>query len=269
LGNVVWKWPPHYLRWEVGDKKPPTLTMKAHLNSVIIALAIIVTAAIFANAFKNRNRSANTISVTGLGSKDFVSDLIEWNGEFERRNLVLKDAYAELDRDRETISKYLISKGMAANQIIFSAVNINKEFQEIEVGDGSRTRSVFSGYKLTQSVHLESTDVDRIEGISRQVSEIINSGIEFYSTAPQYYYTKLAELKVEMIATATKDANARAEKIAANAGAKVGALKTADMGVFQIVAQNSAEDYAWGGSFNTSSKRKTASITVKLAYETR
>jgi hypothetical protein len=40
------------------------------------------------------------------------------------------------------------------------------------------------------------------------------------------------------------------------------------MGVFQIVAQNSSEEYSWGGSFNTTSKRKTATITVKLDYET-
>jgi len=100
------------------------------------------------------------------------------------------------------------------------------------------------------------------------VSELINSGVEFYSSAPNYYYTKLAELKIEMIAEATKDANIRAEKIAKNAGSEVGPLKNADMGVFQIVAQNSAEEYSWGGSFNTTSKRKTATITVKLQYET-
>jgi hypothetical protein len=127
---------------------------------------------------------------------------------------------------------------------------------------------VFSGYKLLQYVQIESGEVDRVEGISRQVTELINSGIEFYSTEPQYYYTKLAELKVEMIAAATKDAANRAKKIADNAGAGVGRLKKADMGVFQIVAQNSSEDYSWGGSFNTASKRKTATITVKLEYET-
>ncbi|MFN5843592.1 MAG: SIMPL domain-containing protein, partial [Bacteroidota bacterium] len=83
----------------------------------------------------------------------------------------------------------------------------------------------------------------------------------------QYYYTKLAELKIQMIAEATRDANERATKIAENADAQVGKLKDASMGVFQIVAQNSSEEYSWGGSFNTASKRKTASITVRLEYE--
>lgn len=67
--------------------------------------------------------------------------------------------------------------------------------------------------------------MDKVEAISRQVTELINSGIEFYSSSPEYYYTKLAELKIEMIAEATKDANTRAKKIAENAGSDIGALK--------------------------------------------
>jgi len=118
-------------------------------------------------------------------------------------------------------------------------------------------------------VQVESSEVDKVEDISRRVTELINSGIEFYSNAPNYYYTKLAELKIEMIAEATKDAQIRASKIAENAGGSLGDLKKADMGVFQIVGQNSSEDYSWGGSFNTTSKNKTANITVNLEYQSR
>jgi hypothetical protein len=242
--------------------------MKTYLNTIFIALAIVFSALIFSNAFKNRNKTSNSISVTGLGSRDFVSDLIVWSGSFTRKNMNLKEAYTELDRDRENIRQYLVSKGLKAESIVFSAVEINKEFEDFFDNRGNKTNSVFSGYRLNQNVQVESNDVDKVENISRQVSELINSGVEFYSKNPQYYYTKLAELKIEMIAEATKDANLRAKKIAENAGSGVGRLKNADMGVFQIVAQNSSEEYSWGGSFNTASKRKTATITVKLEYET-
>jgi uncharacterized protein len=243
--------------------------MKTHLNSLIIGLAIVLTAFIFSDAFKNRNKSNDSISITGLSSKNFVADLIVWNGSFVRKNESLKDAYTELDKDRENIRNYLISKGVKAENIIFSAVDINKEFDDAFDNAGNKIKSVFTGYRLQQDIQIESNEVDKIEGISRQVSELINSGIEFYSTKPEYYYTKLAELKIEMIVEATKDANIRAKKIAENAGSEIGRLKKADMGVFQIVAQNSSENYSWGGSFNTSSKRKTASITVRLDYETK
>jgi uncharacterized protein len=241
--------------------------MKAHVNTLFIAIAIVLAALFFSNGFKNRNKASNTISVTGLGNKDFVSDLIVWSGSFTKKSMDLKEAYSGLDKDRESIKDYLVLKGIKAENIVFSAVDIDKEFDEIYDKAGN-SKSVFTGYLLKQNVQIESSEVDKVEGISRQVSELINSGVEFYSNKPQYYYTKLAELKIEMIAEATRDANTRAKKIAENAGSTLGRLKDAGMGVFQIVAQNSAEEYSWGGSFNTSSKRKTATITVKLEYET-
>ncbi|MDX5477478.1 MAG: SIMPL domain-containing protein, partial [Cyclobacteriaceae bacterium] len=91
-------------------------------------------------------------------------------------------------------------------------------------------------------------------------------GVKFYSQAPRYYYTDLESLKIEMISRATEDARVRAEKIAENSGSKLGRLISANMGIFQITGQNSNEDYSWGGTFNTSSKEKTASITMRLSY---
>ena len=69
-----------------------------------------------------------------------------------------------------------------------------------------------------------------------------------------------------MISKATEDARIRAEKIAEFSGGKLGELDSARMGVFQITGQNSDENYSWGGTYNTTSKKKTASITMKLTY---
>ena len=85
--------------------------------------------------------------------------------------------------------------------------------------------------------------------------------------SPRYYYTKLADLKHEMIKKATEDARQRAEIIAAESGGSLGELRDARMGVFQITGQYSDEDYSWGGSFNTADKEKTATITINLTYE--
>ena len=134
--------------------------------------------------------------------------------------------------------------------------------------------AVFSGlkefektYKPDEQLMIESKDVAKIENLSRNITEIINLGIEFTSSKPSYFYTKLAEVKQEMIANATKDAKERAEKIAENAGSDLGNLKKATMGVIQITAPNSNEDFSYGGTYNTESKEKEASITIKLEYE--
>ncbi|WP_394364207.1 SIMPL domain-containing protein [Formosa algae] len=123
------------------------------------------------------------------------------------------------------------------------------------------------GYELTQSLEIESKDVDKIEKVSREITELLNQGVQFYSQAPRYYYTKLADLKIEMISKATEDARLRAENIAKYSGGALSDLESAKMGIFQITGQNSGEDYSWGGTFNTANREKTASITMKLVYK--
>ena len=67
--------------------------MRTYLSSAIIGFSIIVTAAIFSHSFKNRNKTNNIISVTGLGKKDFVSDLIVWSGNFSEKSTKTKQQY--------------------------------------------------------------------------------------------------------------------------------------------------------------------------------
>jgi hypothetical protein len=239
--------------------------MKHTFGIILICITVIIAATIGADAIKNRNQSAEIINVTGLGKRDFKSDLIVWSGSFTRKNTDLKLAYSELKNDREKIRQYLLDKKVNENEILFSSVDINKEFDSYYDKNGNH-HSTFTGYRLTQRIELESNEVEKIESISREITELINQGVEFYSYNPQYYYTKLSELKIEMIAAATADARLRAEKIAENAGASLGHLKNAQMGIFQIIGQNSNEDYSWGGTFNTTSKMKTATITMRLQF---
>ncbi|AQX04809.1 hypothetical protein BAX97_07215 [Elizabethkingia meningoseptica] len=241
--------------------------MKNYITVGIAALGLIIAAAFLGNAIKNRNKSQNMISVTGLGTKKFTSDLITWNASFSKSGYQLQDAYNALATDRQMISDYLKSKGVKADEIVFSAVDIQKQYAQVTDANGSYRQGEFAGYNLTQSVSIESKEVGKIENLSRTVTEIINKGIELTSSQPMYFYTKLGDVKQQMIADATKDARERAKKIAENAGSSLGSLKKATMGVIQITAPNSGEDYSWGGAFNTSSKEKEASITIKLEYQ--
>jgi hypothetical protein len=120
---------------------------------------------------------------------------------------------------------------------------------------------------LVQAVKIESTDVDKVDKISREATELIENGIEFNSSSPSFYNTKLNEVKMELLGKASADAKSRAEIIAKNAGSSLGTLKKATMGVFQITGKNSNENYSYGGSFNTASRRKTGSITIKMEFQ--
>ena len=240
--------------------------MKSYLNAVIFGLAIVIASIFLGNAYMERSKVDGTIQVTGLGTTDFTSDLIVWEANFVTQNLNLQQAYATLKNDRQRIMKYLVGKGVAKNKIVFTAVQTTRATKQKYSDKGTYIGEDFVGYRLTQTVQIESKEVDKVEIISREVTELLNDGIQLYSQAPRYYYTKLADLKIEMISRATEDARIRAERIAENSGGHLGNLESAKMGIFQITGQNSKEDYSWGGTFNTTAKEKTASITMKLVY---
>jgi uncharacterized protein len=240
--------------------------MNKYFSSLIIGLTVIISAAIFSGAWKRTHQSGQSIKVTGLAKQDFESDLIVWTGNFSQKSMNMKEAYSRLNKDAEMLKSYLLKKGVKQEEMIFSAVSISKEFETVRDSKFDTEKQVFNGYNLAQDVKIESKEVDKIEKISREITELIDIGIEFYSYPPSYYSTKLAELKISMLAAAAKDGRQRAATIAENSGSKLGRLMNANMGIFQITGRNSSEDFTYGGSFNISSKLKTASITVRLEF---
>jgi hypothetical protein len=124
------------------------------------------------------------------------------------------------------------------------------------------------GYKATQGIKIRSRRIDAIEAIVKESMNLVENGIEFNANSPEFYYTRLSELKLELISQAASDASARAKKIAEASDCSLGSLKSSDLGVFQITGENDNEEYSWGGVFNTSSKRKTARVTVSSNFAT-
>ncbi len=241
--------------------------MKHLTSSILFSISIVLAAIFLGNAYVNRNKSEGEISVTGLGNANFDSDLVVWEGSFSVLNSDLKQAYLTLEKNKSIVSTYLTEKGITTDELVFSAVRTVQKNKPLYSSSGNFVGEQFVGYELNQKVQIESKDVDKVEKLSREITELLNQGVQFYSEVPRYYYTKLADLKIEMISKATEDAHIRAEKIAANSGGQLGSLQTAKMGVFQITGQNSGEDYSWGGTYNTDSREKTASITMKLIYQ--
>ncbi len=246
------------------------------ISSIIIGIAIIVTAFILGKAFKNRNENLDAISVIGLGTKDFVSDEILWSGSFTTNNDDIKTAYNKIISDQKIVKDFFVSKGFQTSEFSFGAVNFQKKFKEIrkenpENNYQNQYEQVFDGYQATQTISFSAKKnpdmMKRIEAVSSKTSELINSGIELSSNSIQYTYSDLPSLKQSLIEKATKDASERANKIVNTADGSIGKLKTASMGVFQITGQGSTEDDSYGGINDTYSKNKTARITVRLEYE--
>lgn len=237
-----------------------------YIVALLFSIAIVLAAYILGSFYLERATPPGVIAVTGSGSEDFTSDLIVWEGTFSQMNMELQTAYERLNADKETVREYLITKGIKEDNLVFNSVQTIEQ-REPQYRDGNYVGEIFKGYLLQQTVKIESKDVAKVEQVSREITELLQKGVQFNSTPPRYYYTKLADLKIQMISAATEDARMRAEKIAENSGSELGSLKSADLGVFQIIGQNSGEDFTWGGAYNTTDKKKTASVTMRLEFE--
>jgi len=243
------------------------------LKPIIIGLAIIITALILGNAFKNRNAKQDTISVIGLGTKDFVSDEIYWSGNFAAKAMDAKDAYNLITADKAKVKQFFLSKGFKETEIIFSGVNFDKSYRTVTIeGENNTTKSesIFDGYTATQTISFSSKKnpelMKKIETVIDQTAELINSGIQFNPNQVQYTFSDLPSLKHDLIEKDTQDAKERAQKIVKTGKGDMGKLKDASMGVFQITGKGSVEEDSYGGTNDTYSKDKTARITVRLAY---
>ena len=234
------------------------------ISAVIIAVALLGASYIAANGFIKTRVQPNTITVTGSAKKQIKSDYVTWKGSFSTQAVKLADAYSALESNLAKVKAYLSSKGLTDSDYTISSVMIQVNYQIL--GNGMYSSNIES-YRLTRDVDIKSGDIDKITTISRESTQMIQDGVQFQSMPPEYFYTKIADLKIDMLGMATADARNRAEKIAENAGSKLGSLKNAKMGVFQItpINSNDVSDY---GINDTSSIDKEIMAVVNCVFET-
>ncbi len=240
------------------------ITYRANFTvlAIILALGFIIGALILSSTWKYVSRSNVTITVTGSASENIRSDFAVWHGSFSAESGSLTDAYARLKSSKEKVNAYLTSKGFPQDKIVMSSIYTNTLYASDN--QGNRTNEI-TGYRLSQDVSIESNDVDKIDNLSREATDLINEGIEITSLQPEFLYTKLAELKVDLIGKAAQDAKQRAEQMANSTDNSIGEIRSSRMGVMQINAKNSSEvsDY---GINNTTSIDKTVTAVVGMSF---
>ncbi len=234
-------------------------------RNLALCAAVILAAVIVGRAYTYKYRVQNTVVVTGLGETEFESDLIVWSGAITADASDVATGYAQIERSKKKVQDYLTKKGLAADAVVFEFVNVEKQYESV-YNNGNWAGQRFTGYQLRQRFTVESNDVDLVETLSREISSLIAQGVSIEAYAPDYYYTKLDDVKLDLIEKASADARVRAERITRNAGASLGNVRSARMGVFQITGANTNEEFSAGGSFNTSNRQKKARITMRIEY---
>lgn len=230
---------------------------------IILGISLIISAVVIAYTWKSNYASNQTITVTGSAKKDIISDFGILRGTITVRGVTAETAFKELQREKPILIDYLESKGFTGDKIEFFTIN---SYPEYEIGPNGFQTGVIRAYIYNQRIEIQSDDVSNIKDLSIDIASIVEKGISFNVEMPEYHYSKLAELKIDVQAEAARDAMIRAEKIAAATDRRLGPMRNARMGVLQITPKysNQVSDY---GINDLSSIEKEITAVVNASFE--
>jgi len=231
--------------------------------AVIIGVSFIIGVVFFTNAWKSSQNANQTINVTGSAKKEIVSDLGFLRGTISVQSSTSESAFAELNKQKPILVSYLERKGFPKEKIEFNTINSYPVYEMN--AQGYQTGRVI-GYIYSQRIEIQSSEVIKIKELSLDITSLIEKGVSFNVEQPEYHYTKIAELKIEIQAAAAKDAMIRAQKIAEATDRDLGPMRSARMGVLQITPKfsNAISDY---GINDLSSIEKEIIGVVNASFE--
>jgi len=235
------------------------------IPSAILGMFFLISIFVVAAAWRNHTRSNQTISVTGSAKMDIVSDFAVLRGTLTSQATTAVEAFRQLNGQKPNLLDFLMKYGFPKDKVIFQTVN-SYPLYEI-TSTGVQTSNV-RAYVYSQRFELISEDVTKIQALSLDVSNLIEKGVNISVDMPEYHYTKLADLKIQIQAEAAKDAMNRAGKIAEATASSLGSMRSARMGVLQITPKfsNMVSDY---GVNDLSSIEKEITAVVSAAFEIR
>jgi len=229
-----------------------------------VAASIITSTRVAARAYESRAKESfkagRELTVKGSTRSRVRSDLGVWSISVKGEGKELQDAFAILDSGVTRVQAFLAASGFSESEIGLSAISTVTFYARD--AKGVETREV-TGYGLDRHFTVTTSDVNKIASAAGEVTQLIRDNVKVVSYRPAYYYSKAADLKVQILGEATKDARSRADEIARNSGCKLGEVRRVQMGIIQITEPNST-DVSSGGIYDTGTIEKDVSVVVTL-----
>ena len=221
--------------------------MKNHLvlPALLLGLCLVGSAVLVTRTWRENQQ---IISVVGSAKPEIVSDLGFLRGSLSAEAGAAEAAYRQLQRQKPALLGYLAGKGFPTAQVKLSPIaqNAVPEFDE----HGRDTGRVLK-YTCYQRFEIQSAEVRLIEAISLELASLVERGVSVMVESPEYFYSKLPELKVEIQARAAQDAMTRARKIAA---------ADCQLGVLQITPRYSTVVADYGVNDATSIEKEITAV---------
>ncbi len=222
------------------------------LLGLVLAIGGICATSIIASKL-----SRDVITVTGSNSQIVTSDRGSYEFEVEARGTSRANAYGIIRKQKPIVIKYLKEQGFKDNEIEEKYINGYNIYQY--TSNGNSTDNVI-GFNASQKFSVKSDDVNKIKKVSTDINILTEQGVNISGYEPSYFYSKLSDLKVEMLEKASKDAKQRATAMLKATHNRVGKIQSVQMGVFQITPEDSNNVSDSGLSDTTSIRKKVTSV---------
>ncbi|NCP62981.1 MAG: SIMPL domain-containing protein [Alphaproteobacteria bacterium] len=246
----------------MSENKSCKHTLSSAVAGLFIGAGVLGSGYFAADSFKEVKLANQMLTVKGFAEKDVVSDYAKWQGTLTEVGQTRKEVYERLMAGKQKLEDYLKTQNLEGVTLSFDQVYIYSVNKINDKGMGTNEIDYFNG---SLTVHLESQNVATVTKISKDSEKLIQEGLNFESRSPEYLFSKLDEVKIELLGTAAKDAKDRASELSSKVGGSIGALRSAQQGVFQITRRNDTSTSGYG-MYDTSSVDKTVKAVVTMSF---
>lgn len=240
------------------------------IGIIIISGAVVWSSSVLARGAVRFKTATEVVRVVGSASMPITSDLVIWTGTVTHQAPDLVSAYKGLKGDVSKVVTYLEKQGVDPKEISTKAIITSGLYAQAPLNPNNNGNSSsrltyrkLVAYQLTEDVQVRSHNVQLISKLSRQVTDLLASGVNFQSNPPSYIYTKIGEAKIQILQKAAADARNRAETLAKSAGATLGQVRYIHMTPLDISPRDSV-DLSGDGEYDTSSLNKTITAVVNM-----
>ena len=233
---------------------------------IILALGLIAAAFVLGTQFKNLKQSG-TITVKGLAEAPYKANLAQIQMGVSAWGQDYAGALANGKNDFKALQQFVASKGFSVSSQNVTPISV-EPYNEDYVDEQGQTRTRQNGYKATQTLSISSQELNKITNMLAQVQNYRISHESVTFEKPQYLLNDLEKIKHDLIAKATDDANKRAEEFAKTGHAKVGVMRSASQGSFNILDAHNpdTDDSDYGGTYDKDGVDKLVRFVVTIDY---
>lgn len=213
------------------------ITMRWFGTAAIAATGIILGGYLLGDGLLRAKEADRSVTVRGLAERDVTADLATWTISYSANSVDLAEAQAKMRRDTKAIETFFSNLGFPETAL-----------QPIGANVSSHTDRGVTTYTVRQRLSLRTNDIERAQKAVARQFDLVGRGVFLEEgSGMSYTFTRLNEIKPEMVAEATRDARASAQQFAEDSGTGVGAIKDATQGYFSIKARD-GDGGGWGTS---------------------